>query len=116
MRAPDWLTARPVAHRGLHDRARGVIENMPSAFQAAIAGNFAIELDVQLTADGEAIVHHDDALGRLNEGSEKLNALTAAQLKQVAVQGHCRSHDHARRAVRSHRRAGPAGGRDQEPF
>ena len=29
MRAPDWLTARPVAHRGLHDRARGIIENMP---------------------------------------------------------------------------------------
>ena len=83
MRAPDWLTARPVAHRGLHDRARGIIENMPSAFQAAIAGNFSIELDVQLTADGEAMVHHDDALGRLNEGSEKLAQLTAAQLKQV---------------------------------
>src|SRR4030095_16536834 len=72
MRAPDWLTARPVAHRGLHDRARGIIENMPSAFQAAIAGNFAIELDVQLTADGEAMVHHDDALGRLTTGSEKV--------------------------------------------
>lgn len=84
MRAPDWLTARPVAHRGLHDRARGIVENMPSAFVAAIAGNFAIELDVQLSADGEAMVHHDDALGRLNEGSEKLATLTAAQLKQVA--------------------------------
>jgi len=83
MRAPDWLTARPVAHRGLHDRASGIIENMPSAFEAAIAGNFSIELDVQLTADGEAIVHHDDALGRLNEGSQKLVELTAAQLKQV---------------------------------
>jgi glycerophosphoryl diester phosphodiesterase len=83
MRAPDWLTARPVAHRGLHDRARGIIENMPSAFQAAIAGNFSIELDVQLTADGEAMVHHDATLGRLNEGSAKLTDLTAAQLKQV---------------------------------
>jgi glycerophosphoryl diester phosphodiesterase len=84
MRAPDWLIARPVAHRGLHDRARGIIENMPSAIQAAIAGNFSIEVDVQLTADGEAIVHHDDVLGRLNDGSAKLAALTAAQLKQVA--------------------------------
>ncbi len=84
MRAPVGRTARPGAHRGLHDRARGILENMPSAFQAAIAGNFAIELDVQLTADGEAIVHHDDVLGRLNEGSEKLTALTAAQLKQVS--------------------------------
>ena len=56
MRAPDWLTARPVAHRGLHDAARGVIENMPGAVQAAIAGNFSIEVDIQLTADGEAMV------------------------------------------------------------
>ena len=83
MRAPDWLTARPVAHRGLHDRARDIVENMPSAFQAAVAGNFSIETDVQLTADGEAMVHHDDALGRLNQGSDKLTALTTAQLKQV---------------------------------
>src|ERR1700742_2205991 len=61
MRAPDWLTARPVAHRGLHDRARGVIENMP----------------------GEAMVHHDDALGRLTEGSGALLGLTSDALKQV---------------------------------
>jgi glycerophosphoryl diester phosphodiesterase len=87
MRAPDWLTARPVAHRGLHDAARGIIENMPSAFRAAIGGNFAIELDVQLTADGEAMVHHDALLGRLNEGDGKLSALTARQLKQVTFRG-----------------------------
>ena len=83
MRAPGWLTARPVAHRGLHDSERGIIENTPSAITAAIAGNFSIEVDVQLTADDEAIVHHDDVLGRLNEGSAKLATLTAAQLKQV---------------------------------
>ena len=72
VRAPDWLTARPLAHRGLHDRARGIIENMPGAAQAAIDGNFGIECDIQLTADGEAMVHHDDALGRLTEGSGAL--------------------------------------------
>ncbi|MDO8400007.1 MAG: glycerophosphodiester phosphodiesterase [Bradyrhizobium sp.] len=83
MRAPDWLTARPVAHRGLHDAARGVIENMPAAVTAAIAGNFAIEVDLQLTADGEAMVHHDDALGRLTEGSGTLLGKTAAELKAV---------------------------------
>ena len=37
MRAPDWLTARPVAHRGLHDFARGIIENMPAAVAAAVS-------------------------------------------------------------------------------
>src|SRR5207344_2425409 len=83
MRAPDWLTARPVAHRGLHDRARGVIENMPGAVQAAIAGNFSIEVDIQLTSDGEAMVHHDDALGRLTEGSGALLGKSAAELKAV---------------------------------
>ena len=83
MRAPDWLTARPVAHRGLHDNARGIIENMPAAAVAAVAANFAIELDIQLSADGEAMVHHDDALGRLTEGSGALLGKTSAELKQV---------------------------------
>src|SRR4051794_18365207 len=80
MRAPDWLTARPVAHRGLHDRARGIIENMPSACAAAVAGNFAIEVDIQVTSDGEAMVHHDDELGRLTDGEGALKDKTAAQL------------------------------------
>jgi glycerophosphoryl diester phosphodiesterase len=83
VRAPDWLTARPVAHRGLHDAARGIIENMPGAVQAAIDGNFSIEVDLQLTADGEAVVHHDDALGRLTEGSGALLGMTAAELRAV---------------------------------
>jgi glycerophosphoryl diester phosphodiesterase len=84
MRAPEWLTAQPVAHRGLHDASRGVIENMPAAAHAAISGNFSIECDIQLTADGEAMVHHDDALGRLTDGSRALLDMTTAQLKAVA--------------------------------
>ncbi|UZE51765.1 glycerophosphodiester phosphodiesterase [Rhodopseudomonas sp. P2A-2r] len=83
MRAPDWLTARPVAHRGLHDRAHGVIENMPAAIRAAIAGNFSIEVDLQLTSDGEAMVHHDDMLGRLTDGTGALRDKTAAELRQI---------------------------------
>lgn len=80
----DWLTARPVAHRGLHDARAGVIENTASAFAAAIAGGYGIECDVQLSRDGEAVVHHDFVLGRLTEGSGSLAALTAAELKIVA--------------------------------
>ena len=83
MRAPDWLTARPIAHRGLHDISRGLVENMPGAFQAALAGNFAIETDLQLSGDGEAMVHHDDTLDRLTEGSGALIGKTAAELKAV---------------------------------
>ena len=80
----DWLTARPIAHRGLHDAAAGVIENTPSAFRAAIDGGYGIECDLQISADGEAMVHHDDALGRLTDGAGRLDAMTAAALRRVA--------------------------------
>src|ERR1043165_4637645 len=82
MRDPKWLIARPVAHCGLHDAAAGVIENTASAFKAAIAGGYAIETDVQISADGEAMVHHDFALGRLTLGSRLLAAMTAAWRKR----------------------------------
>src|SRR5579871_4505583 len=81
--APDWLTTRPVAHRGLHNIKSGIVENMPGAIEAAIAGRFSIEVDVQLTRDGDAVVHHDDKLGRLTEGSAALTELTARELKAV---------------------------------
>jgi len=79
----DWLTAKPVAHRGLHDAASGVIENTASAFRAAIEGGFSIETDLQLSGDGEAMVHHDFALGRLTLGTRQLAAMTAAGLREV---------------------------------
>jgi glycerophosphoryl diester phosphodiesterase len=80
----DWLTARPVAHRGLHDPSNGIVENTASAARAAADANYGIEVDVQLTADGEAMVHHDDALGRLTEGAGRLGAMNVAELKRVA--------------------------------
>jgi glycerophosphoryl diester phosphodiesterase len=82
----DWLTARPIAHRGLHDASGGVIESTASAFSAAIAGGYGIETDLQISADGEAMVHHDDALGRLTSGSGRLADMAAAEIKKVRFQ------------------------------
>jgi len=79
----DWLTARPIAHRGLHDAASGIIENTAGAVGAAVAAGYGIEVDLQISADGEAMVHHDAELGRLTEGDGRLDAMTAAQLKRV---------------------------------
>jgi glycerophosphoryl diester phosphodiesterase len=79
----DWLTARPVAHRALHDAAAGIIENMPSAVDAAIAGLYAVEVDVQMSSDGEAMVFHDDDLDRLTLATGPLKALTARALQGV---------------------------------
>jgi glycerophosphoryl diester phosphodiesterase len=79
----DWLIARPLAHRGLHDDQKGIIENTCSAFAAAIAARYGIECDLQISSDGEAMVYHDDTLGRLTETSGRLDAMTAAELKRV---------------------------------
>jgi glycerophosphoryl diester phosphodiesterase len=78
-----WLTERPIAHRGLHDAAAGIIENTAAAAAAAIAGGYSIETDLQISADGEAMVYHDDALGRLAEGTGALRDLPTAALKRV---------------------------------
>ena len=77
------MTARPIAHRGLHDAQRGIIENTVTAFETAISANYGIETDLQISADGEAMVHHDDALGRLTEGTGRLAELSAPELKRV---------------------------------
>ncbi len=83
MSAPDWLTARPIAHRGLHKRHEGILENTRSAFLAAVEGGFAIECDVQLSRDGEAVVFHDFTLERLTQIAGRVNEMTAADLKSV---------------------------------
>ncbi|MBS9476620.1 glycerophosphodiester phosphodiesterase family protein [Ancylobacter radicis] len=85
--APAWLTARPIAHRALHDTAHGIIENTPSAVDAALAGNYAIEVDIQLSADGEAMVFHDDTLERLTFASGPAHALTTEAFRAMELRG-----------------------------
>ena len=84
-RAADFLTSRPIAHRGLHDISKGVVENTASAFAAAIAKNYAIECDLQLTKDGEAVVFHDEHLERLVEGHGMVKDLTTAEMKKLVI-------------------------------
>jgi glycerophosphoryl diester phosphodiesterase len=81
------LMARPIAHRGLHDRTKGIIENSHAAFAAAKAGHFGIECDVQITRDGEAVVFHDYDLDRLTGESGRVDARTAADLKGIVLSG-----------------------------
>ena len=82
MDALKWLLARPIAHRGLHD-GNSVIENTPSAFAAAIAAGYGIECDLQVSADGEAMVFHDAGLGRLTEADTRIDSMRARELKRV---------------------------------
>lgn len=76
----DWLTAQPIAHRGLHDCGTDIVENTPSAVAAAIEAGYAVELDVQPAADGEAVVFHDETVERLTTGSGRVSGLTPREL------------------------------------
>jgi len=83
--APRPRFDRPVAHRGLHDRAAGIIENSASAFAAAIERGFAIECDLQLTSDGEPVVFHDDDLPRLTGRSGFVRDLPVAEMTALPL-------------------------------
>jgi glycerophosphoryl diester phosphodiesterase len=81
LRDLNWLVARPIAHRGLH--AGKAIENTESAFAAALKHNYAIECDLQITKDGEAIVFHDDDIDRLLDGKGRVKHHTLKKLKST---------------------------------
>src|SRR5437762_11289993 len=86
VRAPDWLTARPVAHRGLHDIARGIVENMPAAAQAAVDGNFAIECDIQRSEEHTSELQSPMYLVcrlLLEKKKNKKNKITNIQKKHI---------------------------------
>lgn len=77
----DLLKGMYIAHRGLHDNARGISENSLSAFKEAKKKGFAIENDIHLTADGEVVVFHDDNLIRMCGVDKKIEDLTLAEIK-----------------------------------
>ncbi|MGE0829091.1 MAG: glycerophosphodiester phosphodiesterase family protein [Hyphomonadaceae bacterium] len=85
MRAP-WLLDYAYAHRGLW-RANGAPENSVAAFEAARRAGLGIELDVRLSADGEAIVFHDLMLDRMTKAKGRTNSRTAGELSRLRLLG-----------------------------
>ena len=83
---PDF-TFTPLAHRGYHDAAKQRPENSLSAFGAAVKAGYGIELDVQLSADGQAMVFHDETLDRMTHKTGAVLHHTAAELEGIKLQG-----------------------------
>jgi glycerophosphoryl diester phosphodiesterase len=75
------FTGKLYAHRGLHDDNREVIENSLAAFQKAVEAGYGVELDVQRTKDGQAVVFHDGDLRRICGGQGDLLHFTYEELK-----------------------------------
>lgn len=77
------MIAKPFAHRGLHGAAAP--ENSRAAFEAAIAARHGIELDVQISGDRQAMVFHDEELGRLAEDEGYVRGRSAAELGRIRL-------------------------------
>ena len=84
---PASFLARPIAHRGLHCAADGRAENSPAALNAAIAADYGIEIDVQLSSDATAMVFHDYHLGRLTSQTGAIALHSAQALSEIILTG-----------------------------
>lgn len=73
----------PIAHRGLH--GAGVPENSLAAFEAAARAGYAIECDVQRTADGVPVVFHDDDLNRLLGVARRISDCPHAEIAALRI-------------------------------
>lgn len=81
----DEFLLRSYAHRGLH--GGDTPENSLAAFEKAVDAGYGIELDLQLSRDGEVMVFHDYSLERMTGTPKKLCELTKAELEQLSLSG-----------------------------
>lgn len=84
---PEGFLSLPIAHRALHDRAAGRIENSAQAIKAAVAAGYGIEIDLQQSSDGQAMVFHDETLDRLTDETGPVNQRSAAELGRIRLKG-----------------------------
>lgn len=84
---PPAFLQSPIAHRALHNRSQGRIENSPAAIRAAIEAGYGIEIDIQLSADRVAMVFHDETLGRLTSETGPVSSRSAAELGAITLKG-----------------------------
>jgi glycerophosphoryl diester phosphodiesterase len=72
-----------VAHRGASVERP---ENTLAAFERAIKlGAHAVEFDVRITADGEAVVIHDAGVDRTTDGSGLVRDMTLAEIQALRI-------------------------------
>jgi glycerophosphoryl diester phosphodiesterase len=81
-----WLR-RPIAHRGLHDASRGIVENSASSVTAAMGKGYAVEVDLQCAAGGMPVVFHDSTLDRLTGAAGPVAAHDVEALREIPLKG-----------------------------
>lgn len=82
---PEPMPKVYYAHRGLHDNAGDAPENTLAAFRRAVEHGYGMELDVQLTKDGQVVVAHDFNISRICGVDADIDTLTYEELQQYPV-------------------------------
>ncbi len=75
------------AHRGLHDKEKGVPENSMVAFDRAVGEGYGIELDVHLSADCTPVIIHDCSLLRTAGVDIDITTVPDADIKKYPLEG-----------------------------
>ena len=87
MTLPAVFLSRPLAHRAYHDKTQGRPENSAAAVRAAVAAGYGIEIDVQPSSDGVAMVFHDETLDRLTAQTGPINARKISAIAIASARG-----------------------------
>ena len=76
-----------IAHRGLHDKSKGIPENSLPAFQRAVDMGFPIEIDIHLSRDGEVVVFHDRNTKRVCGVDARIEETNLKELQSLRLEG-----------------------------
>ena len=81
----SFLTKNLIAHRGLHDGNKTIVENTMEAFKLACDKKYIIELDIHILKDNQIVVFRDDNLKRLTGIDKNIADTTYDEIKNLKL-------------------------------
>lgn len=85
MKDLTWIKEKYIAHRGFHSLDKSIPENTLIAFKKAIDYRYGIELDVNVTKDGQVVAFHDINLNRMCKVDAYLYDVNYDQIKDINI-------------------------------
>lgn len=73
-----------IAHRGIHNN-NDIPENSMLAFKKAVAKEYAIEFDIEITKDSKLVIHHDDNLIRMTGINKNTEDMMLDEIKKLRL-------------------------------
>jgi len=90
MNKNHWIRTRPIAHRGIQDLDKGIVENTLESCILAMEKGYPIEIDVRLTDEGKLILIHDSFTTRLLGKRKYYSSLRDKDLELCILDSKCK--------------------------